>query len=179
MLPCYCVTALYGFPQDEKMYKMARPSKYTPELQARFDKLIDNMSGGDKFFEEMPIMDSIAYKLDVSDVTLYAWCKKHETFLNSIKRWQRKRNHHFVGLASSYSSKGKVTMWIFLAKNILRFDDVYKIEDESEHKEADILSEGEQFKTAVLLELTEAEKWGVDPVRIAKLRMALECRKSD
>lgn len=145
-----------------------RPTKYTEELQVKFDKAIDAMQGKEEFFNELPIMSNIAYLLEVSESTLYQWAKTNDVFLESIKRWRRKRNSHFIALAPQF--KSHPTMWIFWAKNILRFEDVHKIQDSSGEAE----SEPQQFRMRALRVLENAERSGVDPAEIQEARMMLE-----
>ncbi len=65
-------------------------------------------------------------------------------------------------------------MFIFWSKNILKFHDVYKIVDESGHNDLDMELEAQSFRVRVLRELADAEKHGVDPVKIMNARKLLD-----
>ncbi len=129
-----------------------RPTKLTKDLCDKLEKLIkdwnplkdinmtkipDKDQGYAAFMSYMSLStkDNIADELDISSSTLFGWSsteKESQTpellsdFLESIKRWETKRNAMHMKMRLFFAQSEST--WIFLSKNFNQFTDTFKVD---------------------------------------------------
>lgn len=125
---------------------MARPTKYSEEFIVQIEQFTETMDTTN--FTERCSVDHIACLLCVRRSTIYNWQKENEQFLDTIKRWESKRNCVFYKKIAEYPQ----AVWIFLAKNWLGMADKqeHKHEHEVGDKAAKIMQQPIQFKICKL-----------------------------
>lgn len=121
-----------------------RPTKYTPELQAKFDRLVDEWDFEGTYtdprdgkqkpktnnFWQLWYVDQLIYKLGLVRDTFYRYCKLHPAFSDTKKRWETKRNFGLTTVVPFFAKNP--TMWIWLSKNCLKMSE-HPVDDDGDH----------------------------------------------
>ena len=63
--------------------KVGRPSKYSPEMLKETEKYLEEAVPENM---DLPMVEGLAIRLNVSKQALYRWAKKHKDFRNALRR---------------------------------------------------------------------------------------------
>lgn len=173
---------------------MARPSKYTEELQQRFDVLVDGLypMDMDKESEKKAfanyfhygIMQQLAIHLDISMETIYDWAevdsngdkgvRYKEAFSDTLKKWQLVTMallHRITPILGAQAP----ALTIFLRKTKLG-----ELEISKTILEQRLTTRSEKnLYVKITKELNDAEALGVDKQEISEVRAMLEEMRRD
>jgi hypothetical protein len=167
---------------------MARPSKYTPELQKKFNELINTLYADDmedeeccKNFWNFGIIEQLAIYLDVMVSTIYDWSDEsserfHLEFSETLKRW------HLITKALVHQITPKISeqspaLAIFLRKTKLGELEISKAILEQKLEANFKLEIKSKIELETMKTIKEARSYGLPEEQIEELETLLEQAK--
>jgi len=73
--------------------KVGRPSKYSPEMLKETEKYLEEAVPENM---DLPMVEGLAIRLNVSKQALYRWAKKHKDFRNALRRLKMLQKLHLA-----------------------------------------------------------------------------------
>ncbi len=162
---------------------MARPSKYTPELQKKFDELVatlyteDEKKALDNFWR-YGILEQVAIYLDVMVSTIYDWCdpeseRYHEQFSETLKQYQL-ITKSLLHLNTPRITEISPALAIFLRKTKLGELEISKTILEQKLEANFKLETKSKIELETMKTIKDARSYGLPEEKIVELELLLE-----